>query len=303
MTHINRVIYEWVRWSPLLCIFFLTIVTTGCSRVSIAYRSADFLVERHVRDYLALEGSQVRGWQPLLEDALARHRAADLPYLARFFDTAYLGAERGFDAGRMECLMDQFEDLYRRHMRLAVDLAAPLLAGLTPDQVRRLEERFRAEEAEDAVDLNPASVERRDRKRAERFGESLAWWIGPLTSTQEAIVREETAAIPDTADAWIAYRSAKREMLMAMLERGAGQTEIRRFLADWLIEYRDLPPDLQQARERIRERISYLFLRMDQTLSVDQRAHFSGRLANLRGDFLSLQRQPRMASVTCVEGA
>jgi len=287
----------------LLCLAVIAVAVAGCSRVTIGYNSADFLVERYVRDYLDLEGTQIRDWEVVLEAGLARHRAEDLPYLARFFDTAHQAAEAGFDAARMDCLMDQFEDIYRRHMRLAVDVAAPLLARLTSDQVRHLDERFRAEEAEDAVDQGPAGAERRDRKRAERFGESIAWWIGPLSEIQEAVIREETAAIPDTADAWIGYRSAKREALVKMLEHGAFETEIRHFLAAWLIEYRDLPPALGRAHGQIRAQIARLFLRMDPTLTPDQRAHFSRRLASLRNDFLSLQTAPRMASVTCADAA
>lgn len=287
------------RAISILILAFFLLATAGCSRVSIAYNTADFFIERYAKDYLELNDRQINAWQPRLESTLARHRREDLPYLARFFDTAHAGAEKGFDAPRMKCIIDQFEGLYRRHLGVAVALAAPLLAELTRDQIRVLDRKFRREKAEDEADTDPPSAARRDRKRAERYQESMAWWLGPLSKEQERIVREQTAAMPDTASAWIAYRSAKRDRLIGLLERRAGETEIQRFLEAWLVEHRDLPPRLRTAKNRIGARISELFIRMDATFSAKQRAHFADRLATLRDDFMKLQRRPRMAKVEC----
>jgi hypothetical protein len=285
--------------APLFLAVFLA-AASGCSRVSIAYNSADFLIERYARDYLALEDPQVAAWHPALERALSQHRREDLPYLTRFFDDAHKGALKGFDAQRMSCLINQFEDLYRRHMRVAVDLVTPLLAKLTPKQIQALKDKFREEKAEDEADTEPTGAARRERKRAKRYAKSIAWWAGPLTEEQKRIVREQTAAMPDTAADWISYRSAQRKALIDLLERGATKEELHRFLDAWLVEHRALPTQLRKAQEQIEDRISELFIRMDETFSAEQRAHFAGRLADLRDDFRSLQRRPRMATVRCV---
>jgi len=89
--------------------------------------------------------------------------------------------------------------------------------------------------------------------------------------------------------------------LIEILKRRAGETEIRRFLDAWLVDHRDLPPDLRAARGQIGKRITELFLRMDESFSAEQRAHFVDRLATLRDDFISLQVRPRMASVKCAD--
>jgi hypothetical protein len=282
-----------------LCLVILLGSASGCSRVPIAYNSAEFLIEQYASDYLALEDFQVRSWRPLVKSALADHRVEDLPYLAGFFDYAHQGAVRGFDRQRVHCLIEGIEDLYRRHMRIVVQLAAPLLAALTPDQIRALEAKFEEEQAEDRVDMDPASTARRKRKRAERLEKSISWWIGPLTERQKSILRRETAAMPDTAADWIAYRSTKRTALIGLLDRRAGEGEIQDFLNAWLIEHRRLPASLHGAYEQLRDRISELFIRMDATFSAEQRAHFANRLAGLRDDFLSLQRHPHAARVEC----
>jgi len=290
--------YKSQRLTTILCLAFLLIATGGCSRVSISYNSADFLIERYARDYLGLDDPQIESWEPKLESALARHRREDLPYLARFFNDAHTGAMKGFDAQRMRCLVVQFEDLYRRNMRVAVDLAAPLLTALTPDQIRALEDKFRREKAEEEEE-GEKDAAGQVRKRAKRYQESIAWWTGPLTKQQKTIVREQTAAMPDTTADWIAYRSAERKGLIDLLDRGASEAEIHNFLNAWLVEHRNLPAGLRTARKQMRDRISELFIRLDATFSAEQRTHFVDRLADLRDDFMSLQRQPRMASVRC----
>jgi hypothetical protein len=286
------------RWLTGLFAVIALAALVACSRVSLVYNTADLFVENYAEDYLSLDPAQIARWRPALDSALARHRRQELPYLARFFDDAHRGATQGFDEARMQCLLDQFEELYRRHLRIAVDLSTPLLSGLQPAQIRALEKKFAEEEAEETRE-DAQSVARRNRKRAERYQESLAWWIGPLSKRQKAIIRETTAAFPDTADDWLRYRGTKRTMLIRLLDEGGGEERIRRFLDNWLVEHRDLPPSLQKARVQIRRQIAALFVRTDETLSRSQRAHFAGRLENLRNDFMGLQSRPRMAPVKC----
>ncbi|MEA3276510.1 MAG: DUF6279 family lipoprotein [Pseudomonadota bacterium] len=270
----------------------------GCSRVSIFYNTADFFIEQYAEDYLGLQSAQIASWRPTLDDGLARHRREELPYLAAFFDNLHRDAQQGFDEESVRCLLDEFEDLYRRHFRIVVDVASPLLAGLTPEQVGALDRKFQ-EDNEDEPDEDDASVERRDRKRAERYTESAEWWIGPLTVPQAAIIRDVTAAMPDTAAGWVAYRSAKQDMLVLLLEQRADEARIHRFLTDWLVEHNDLPPRLREARVEIRRRVVELFVRMGASFTPKQRARFAARLAGLRDDFMALQHKPRMAAMKC----
>lgn len=284
------------RLGLLLLAALLTL--TACTRVSVVYNTADFFIERYADDYLRLDSTQLASWRPTLADALGRHRQEELPYLAAFFAELETDARGGFDAARLSCLVDQFEEIYRRHFRIAVDLAAPLLAGLEPSQVRALERKFAKDRAEE-IKEGAAADARRDRKRAKRYADNAKWWIGPLSADQQAIVAEVTAAMPDTAAAWAAYRDARQDRLIRLLDRRASEREIHRFLTEWLVEYRDLPPELQRARREVHQRIVELFVRMDASFTPTQRAHFAKRLATLRDDFTRLQKRPRQAELTC----
>ena len=270
----------------------------GCSRVSLVYNTADYFIEEYAEDYLETNNAQMSAWRPTLATALSRHRREELPYLAAFFDGFHQAVRVGLEPPAVECLVDDFQEIYRRHFRLGSDLAAPLLADLTPAQVDALERRFAEDAAEDAA-KSGKRVERRKRKRAERWAESAEWWIGPPSQEQLAIIREQTAAMPDTAEAWVAYRSAKQAGLVRLLRSGAEEQEIRRYLGDWLADFSDLPPPLRDAGREMRERVAELLVRLDRTLSKSQRERFAHRLAELRDEFMDLQRRPRMADERC----
>ena len=136
------------------------VVLAACSTVRIAYHGADILIRQYADDYLALDAELAAAWEPQLTQALDRHKAEELPFLASFFDGALRAAERGFDRATVDCLQDQALVIYQRHARLAADLAAPLLASGGPGQLRTLEARFRQDWQEEASAEQLAKVAR-----------------------------------------------------------------------------------------------------------------------------------------------
>jgi hypothetical protein len=271
---------------------------TACSTVRIAYYGADILVRQYADDYLGLDSALLAAWQPHLRKALARHRADELPYLASFFDSALRGAERGFDRPTVACLEDQALTVYRRHARLAADLAAPLLAASRPEQIRTLEEKLGQDWQEEA-NADPQAIARRERKRTKRYADAARWWIGGLTPAQEAIIQSAARAMPDTAPAWEAYRRSHQEGLLRLLRQGAGEGEIRAYLTAWLADQRDLPASLAQASQGIRDALVDLVVGLGASFTADQKSQFQRRLRGLRDDFLALQAEPHLAGLIC----
>ncbi|MBK1619476.1 hypothetical protein CKO42_13730 [Lamprobacter modestohalophilus] len=286
----------------LFIAFLLILLSTGCSSVQLAYNSADFFIECYADEYLGLDGTQRRDWSPQLKAALERHRAEELPYLAAFFEQAARDARAGFTRSNVDCLMDQFETLYQRHFRLAAASAAPLLANLSPAQIDALAKNFAEEHEEDEAEANAEDAARRARKRAERYVDNLRWWFGDLSSEQRALVRDITRRVPDTAPAWYDYRHAQREALIALLRADASATAIEQFLIQWLVDFQGLPPSLANAQPALREVFADLLLRLQPTLSNDQRERFIGRLEGLQRDFMRLQRNPTVEQMRCATG-
>ncbi|WP_373510359.1 DUF6279 family lipoprotein [Thiocapsa sp.] len=286
-----------IRLAAALIATALTLA--GCSRVGVAYNTGDFLATAYAKDYLDLEQAQLERWEPLLDAELARHRAEELSYLAAYFDRLLAASRTGFDGRNMTCLTGEFRDLYRRQASVAVTLAAPLLAELTPAQIQRLDQRFRKEATEDRAEIAGRSSAREKEKRARRYVSSIEDWTGPLSAEQQAIVAEVTGRMPDTQASLVEYRTGKRDQLMALIRADAAEPQIKRFLTDWIVDFSDLPPDLEQGGQALGERIRELFVRLGATLDASQRERLDKRLRSLRDDFMKLQMQPRMAPLAC----
>ncbi len=286
-----------LRFAATLIAVVLTIA--GCSRVGVAYNTGDFLVKGYARDYLDLTSAQVGRWDPVLKEALARHRVEELPYLAAFFDRVLTASQLGFDARNMICLTGEFLDLYRRQARFAVTLAAPLLVELTPAQLQRLERRFQDEAAEDRAELAGRNSEYERLKRARRYVKSIEDWTGSLNAEQQLIVGDVTARMPGRQSNLIEYRTHKRDQLIAMLTSGADEPAVEGFITAWLVDFSDLPSEITQVGEEMRERIVELFVRLGASLDAGQRERLEKRLRGIRDDFLNLQTQPRLAPLSC----
>jgi len=271
----------------------------GCSRVRLAYNTADVFIRAYADDYLGLHDAQKARWTPTLDAALEEHRDEELPQLAAFFDSALKDARHGFTRDNVSCLLDQFEVLYKGHFTLAAKAAAPLLAELDRKQIDALERRFRKEAREDAAETGAKAVKHRARKRARRYADNMDWWIGELTSRQRGILRDVTRHLPDTAPAWYDYRDGKRKELIALLRAGASEQRIERFLIDWIVEFQGLPASLRQAKGELRRGWTDLLVRLGPTFTPAQREQLEQRLTKLRDDFMALQHHPRMAPTGC----
>ncbi|HYN78468.1 MAG TPA: DUF6279 family lipoprotein [Lamprocystis sp. (in: g-proteobacteria)] len=288
-------------WASILALVgtLLVAVLPGCSQIQIAYGTSEFLIKRYADDYLKLDSVQMARWEPALKTALDAHRALELPLLAGFFDALLKASEAGFDQTNTRCLTASFRTLYLRHARLAVGLAAPLLAGLTPAQVELLDQRFTADYEEDRMAPGTRDLARERRKRARRYVKSIEDWTGTLNDPQRALVAEVTARMPDTTEAVLAYRTEQRRALITLLRAGADEVKIERFLTDWLVDYRGLPPSLSQAGDEISDRIGELLIQLGAGLDPAQRRRFNERLTVVRDDLMKLQKAPKLAPVNC----
>jgi len=274
----------------------LLLGASGCSRVRLVYGSADLLLASYADDYLGLQDEQRQRWEPQLRGVLAEHRREGLPQLAAFFDQGLKVSQAGFPSGDTACLIRAARGVYQDHARLAVELAAPLLADLRPSQVKSLRARFARDQAEDRAE---AAGDLELHRRAQRYVRAIEDWTGPLGPDQRALVSETTGRMPDTRQAVLAYRTRKRDQLIALLEAGADTQRLKGYLTTWLVDYEDLPPGLEGAGEVLEEHLVELVTRLGQGLTQKQRAHLERRLSGLRTDLLELQSQPRLAPLGC----
>ena len=283
----------------LLTLLATLVILPGCSAIQLAYGTAPFLIKRYVDSYLALDSDQLTQWEPRLTAMLDTHRVTELPQLAGFFEAFYKASSEGFNANNARCLTSAFVDLYRRHARLAVGAAAPLLAQLTPAQVRGLDANFAAQYAKARNRPELRDSARQVRKRTGRYIERIEEWTGPLRASQRALVEEVSAPMPDTTVAVLEYRTQKRNELIRLLRARADEAALRDFLTAWLVDYRDLTPALVSAEEQLGKTVETLLIRLGASLDSAQRKYLNNRLISLRDAFMHLQNAPRLVPVSC----
>ncbi len=271
----------------------------GCSRIQVAYNSAEPLLKLYANDYLELEPDQIERWTPRLKASLATHRAQELPYLAAFFDATLKASRSGFNERNTACLLTNFKDLYQRQGRLVVRLAAPLLADLTPQQIKALDTRFKLEYEDDKIDPETRDFAAERRKRADRYVDSIEDWTGRLSGSQRNLVAEVTARMPDTRVAMLEYRTRKRAKLITLLRNGAEEPQLVTFLQAWLVDFADLPPAMDRAGDELGTRIGELLIRLVPSLDERQRRELDKRLQRMRDDLMDLQKDPRMPPLQC----
>ena len=268
----------------MLLLALMVFGLSGCNQVRFVYDRADWLVERWVDGKLDVTGRQLAQWRPELAAGLDRHRRDELPVLVAFLGRAEQAVAGGLDLGETACLFDVADKLYRRHARLAVEIAVPLLTGVTAEQVDHLQENLADDAEEYREKYLAADPEERAAERTKRFTRRIERWSGRLDGAQRALVAARIGAMPDVASAWLEYRLVRDASLLEMLRSGTGADELRRFLTESWVELRGRSPVLEAGMDAVRRQAIDLVVALDSELSVAQRERVLARLSDLRRD-------------------
>lgn len=279
----------------LIVIAALTLFSTACSRTELGYRNADSLLEYYAWKSVRTSSAQRGQWQPVLQTTLRHHREQELPLVIAYLDLA-ARIVRGTDSSiGTACLVDGTVLLYQRHARLAVDLAAPLLAELDTAQIEHLAKHTKQRQKTAVKRYQDPDPQRRRLARQERITDRIERWTGKLNAGQRKHIQEALEHIPDLSASWLAYRAQQTSTLLAMLETGTNAEALRTYLNDWWVHRKGTSPETRQNWHVARHEFVQLMDKLATTLTERQRTALETRLATLRGDlasFVSLTPQP-----------
>jgi hypothetical protein len=273
----------------------LALVASACSRTEFAYRNADSLLEYYAWRTVRTSATQRDHLQPVLQSTLRHHREEELPLVIAYLDMAERIVRDKQGSPGAACLVDGALLLYERHARLAVDLAAPLLADLDAGQIRHLA-AYTAKRQQDAVEryLNP-DPQRRKLARQKRITERIEKWTGKLNDSQRQQIRDALERIPDLTEAWLSYRAAQTHTLLELLEIDANDEALRKHLDGWWVHRAGTSVETRQ-RWRIARRESVRLLnKLATTFTDKQLKTMEDRISDLRADltpFLPSRTQP-----------
>ena len=266
----------------------VAVAVTACSLVGVAYDNLEWYVLRETDGLVALTEPQKETLRVDFRRAQARHRAEQLPMVIAYIDGLADAAEYGLTRPQAECAVDWARGLYRETAALAVPASARLLASLSQSQQIQLSEALAERGAEYREEyLDPDAV-RRVQVRAERATEFIEYLTADLEPPQRLSIEAWSAATPDTAEAWLNYRTAEQSALLSMLAQGASEAELEGRLRRWWVDRADIPPSLLAQVQVLEQSVVDLSLSLYRTLSSGQRQHAQRRLRNLADDLRAL---------------
>jgi len=271
----------------ITAIVVLVLLCAACTRTELAYRNADWLLAYYARRTVDIDVAQREAWEPVLVGTVRRHKEQELPLIIAYLDLATAVARQTEDSVDAARLVEGAVALLRRHARLAVDLAVPLLAGLDDDQVEHLRSYLRERQEEAAEQYLHPDLQRRKDARYERFVDRIEASIGELNADQRQLLGGALSRIPDLSASWLAYRARQAQALLGLLDAHAGATELREFLTQWWVEQSGRSTEYQRLWRRAKQDFVAFLDALGGTLSERQRATFEGRLAGLGNDLAS----------------
>jgi hypothetical protein len=257
----------------------------ACSALRVAYENADTYLYWRSGSYLDLERREAEALSQGIDAFFAWHRANELPRYARIADEA---AQRVGDGLSRQDLVWGYDALVahaRRSLRVAAERIAPLLDGLTPQQVAHLEKGFAEDNRKFARENLRGSDKERRRRRAKRVEERLEDWVGNLTHAQVERVREYSEHAPLYDELRDRDRKRLQREVLEMVRSRSAQERLPELAANW---ERGRDAAYAAASEAGREAYFALLLDLDRTLTREQRSRAIENLERYAGDFKAL---------------
>jgi hypothetical protein len=265
-------------------------VLAACTALRVAYENADTYLYWRSGAYLDLDHGESQELSARIDDFFAWHRAKELPQYARIADEA---AQRLGDGLSQEDLVWGYDSLVahaRQSLRVAAERIAPLLDGLTPQQMAHLEKGFAEDNRKFARENLRGSEKERRRRRAKKVEERLEDWVGNLTHAQVERVRQYSERAPLYDELRDRDRKRLQAEVLDMVRRHAAQKRLPDLVANW---DRGREPAYAAASEKARQEYFVLLLDLDRTLTREQRVRAVANLERYAEDFKVLAGRKR----------
>jgi hypothetical protein len=268
-------------------------ILTACSSLQLAYQYAPGLIAYRANSYLNLDEKQ----QALLDQELATFAAWHDETLPRYTSTLNQWANRlsqpepftGQEVlGMQETIEQQLQTL---GTRAALQLA-PLLVTLGPQQIKKLQSKFKEGNEEYFSDFlkNPESssnIKKRHARLTKRFED----WLGTLSPQQKNILITVSDKRAPIINAWYTERTLRQHALLELIQtqRNAPPEQAQRAFEDYLqslSRYRE--PMLKEQRDGLRLEWAQATAEVLNVASPEQKKHLQKKLRGYAQDFAAV---------------
>ena len=191
----------------------------ACSTIRFTYNHGDTLLYWWIDAYLDLDSEQA-GWVKRDIDELFQwHRKTQL----RDY-TALLANGQKQLAGNMTQadLLADFNDVKARTQLLlfkSLPELADLARSVRPEQIVRMEKKFRDNNDEYRKKFMKGDTEKRQKVRFQKSMDQFELWFGSFSREQEAILRKASDMRPLDNEIWLDERIRRQQRILAMLHK------------------------------------------------------------------------------------
>lgn len=276
-----RMQYRLRNWAVSVSVL-VALLATGCGGAFVE-RVAGWYITRKIDGLFDLESEQKSWVRGRVDGHLESIRAGELEKAIALLEDTRAVMARGATDDSIRKLQDRSDALMDSFVRRMAPDTAHLLAGLSSEQVDHFASEMRDALKDSYEDVKLSASERRA-QADEKFVERMEDILGELSAEQRAMFLPTARKIAEERPRQYKSGLKRIDTVAAKLKAKPGKQAIQQGLLDmWDRRYAAIG---ERTREQRRASQREFLLRIDRSLSVEQRAHaveyVDGRLAQLK---------------------
>lgn len=287
---------------PLFILLAIALLCcSGCSKVTIGYNNADWILRYKINDYTSFNAQQKEEIHREVDKYMRWHRKNALPEYTRFLQGLYdaVQQDRQVQTEDIARIKSASYKLYRKTMGPFILPAARLLNALDSRQIEELARSLAEMNSEQKEESVNGSEQANLEKRAERTMDFVEDLVGNLNGEQKNKIREMSLQLPFATGYFIEYRESRQAALISLLNGKAGEDEIASFLWQWLnAPEATRTPQQQQVIQSYEHATDEMTARIYGLLTDRQKTHLRSKIFAYLEDFQNLSTKTSTASAS-----
>jgi hypothetical protein len=252
----------------------------GCSSLTLAYQQLPLAAGLWANSYFDLDGAQRERLKAQIQSWREWHRREELPRWLALLQQAHQALEGGVTRDELLALEGAARASAERCLQHAAPLAAPLLAGLRPEQWQHLQRKMDEKTAEwRERNADPDGAE----ERGKRFSNNLERWLGDQDRSTRREARAEAAAWRFDLTTMAQGRAARQARTLDALRAWSRHDHA----AGTALLMRNLQP--LPSEQAYREQVLASVLKVLNGLDAQQRQEVHRHWASWQSDLRTLQ--------------
>lgn len=279
-----------LKKSLLVVLVLALLALGGCSRVTLGYNYADWLLRYWITDYTSFTAAQRDEIHFAVDDYMRWHRRDVLPEYTAFLQrlNKTVGRDQAVTAEDVSRAKADLWQLYRLTVSPMIPPAARILDTLDSRQIAGLESRLAEQDREYREENLRGSEQEMLARRADRHIGITESLVGSLSTEQEAQIRKMNLRIP-VSTAYIDQLEAKHAALISMLNGKSSEAEIAALFRQWISAPEiSRTPQQQQAIAAYESAMNEMTAQIFGLLTPRQKQHLRKKLLSYIADFQQL---------------